>query len=92
MSFNLISKYTGYNKEVRHETFCMNLPFITTKITGIDNQLLEKQIKDLCKETTGKESRSIYRKAGDGEGILKVKMLLVFLRETEHTNTYIKNL
>ena len=73
MSFNLISKlgYTGYNREVRHETFCMNLPFITTKITGIDNQLLEKQIKDLCKETTGKESRSIYRKAGEGEGIFK---------------------
>ena len=73
MSFNLISKDTGYNKEVRHETFCMNLPFITTKITGIDNQLLEKQIKDLCKETTGKESRSIYRKAGEGEGIFKGK-------------------
>ena len=46
MSFNLISKlgYSGYNREVRHETFCMNLPFITTKITGIDNQLLEKHI------------------------------------------------
>ena len=75
MSFNLISKlgFTGYNREVRHETFCMNLPFITTKITGIDNQLLEKQIKDLCKETTGKESRSIYRKAGEGEGIFKGK-------------------
>ena len=73
MSFNLISKDTGYNKEVRHETFCMNLPFITTKITGINNQLLEKQIKDLCKETTGKESRSIYTIAGDGEGIFKGK-------------------
>ena len=72
MSFNLINNDTGYNKEVRHETFCMNLPFITTKITGIDNQLLEKQIKDLCKETTGKESRSIYRKAGEGEGIFKI--------------------
>ena len=60
MSFNLISKYTGYNKEVRHETFCMNLPFITTKITGIDNQLLEKQIKDYVKKQQIEKNQKAY--------------------------------
>ena len=71
MSFNLISKDTGYNKEVRHETFCMNLPFITTKITGIDNQLLEKQIKDLLRGRL-KINKVPYQYIGEFKDLLDI--------------------
>ena len=95
MSFNLIGgskAETGYNRKVRHETFCMNLPFLTVKVTGIDNRLLEKQIKDLCKETGGIYSRSIYKKVDDGKDIFRVYSGSRTHQDLHHESLEVSNL